>query len=114
MIYGVFIIIFSVIQSRIDKYKHDSPESYYDGDLSRSSDAFIGTSIVVWILGATQLFGAFLMWYWSSPPIPLPPGLPPPILGSESVPPFPSLYPSPPQALKAPPPVVAPPAGAAV
>lgn len=78
------------------KYKNDVLNAQTDTDFYRSSDAFMGMAIVAWILGATQIFGAFLMWYWSASSLSLPP---------TSLPPGPSQYPSisgPPSTTKAP------------
>ena len=76
-IYGVFIMIFSIIQARIgtfhscfndiDKYKRDFLQSVGDRDIYRSSDAFIGESIVAWLVGGCQIAGALCMWFWGFP-----------------------------------------------
>ena len=48
----------------LEKYKKDFLAKEVDKDIYKSSDAFIGVSIVVFVIGMCQIMGAFIMWYW--------------------------------------------------
>eukprot|EP00831_Metopus_contortus_P050667 TRINITY_DN4257_c0_g1_i6.p2 TRINITY_DN4257_c0_g1~~TRINITY_DN4257_c0_g1_i6.p2 ORF type:complete len:151 (-),score=12.03 TRINITY_DN4257_c0_g1_i6:56-508(-) len=74
IVYGLFIIIYSVVQSRIENYKRDVLSKVtYDASLYKSSDAFITSSIVAFLIGGSQIASAFLMWHFGKYGIRLPP-----------------------------------------